>query len=136
MRRERRAGPGWLLVALLALTFTAACVHPAPPGALVPGQEGLASYYAPSLAGRPTASGERYDPRALTAAHRSLPFGSVVRVERVDASHGKRAVQVRINDRGPFVDGRIIDLSGAAADELGMKQAGVVRVRIELVSLP
>ncbi len=92
---------------------------------------GLASYYADSLAGRPTASGEPYDPRAFTAAHRTLPFGTIVRVLVHDRS---RSVYVRINDRGPFGDRRrVIDLSRAAAEALAMLRAGVVPVTVEVM---
>ncbi|MCC6523523.1 MAG: septal ring lytic transglycosylase RlpA family protein [Polyangiaceae bacterium] len=91
-----------------------------------PFQHGRASYYADSLAGRATASGERYDPRALTAAHRTLPFGTWVDVVRPDG----RRVRVRVNDRGPFKAGRVIDLSRAAAEALGMVSAGVVEVEL------
>lgn len=92
---------------------------------------GKASYYADSLAGNATASGEPYDPEKLTAAHRELPFGTRVRVARVDDD---RAVVVRINDRGPFGNKkRIIDVSRAAAEELGMIRAGVVDVRVEVL---
>jgi rare lipoprotein A len=99
---------------------------------LRPFQVGRASYYSDRLAGRRTASGERYDPRALTAAHPSLPFGSVVRVER---SNG-RSVDVRINDRGPFVRGRIIDLSRRAAEQIGLVSDGVGHVALRLVYVP
>ncbi len=85
---------------------------------------GKASYYADSLAGRSTASGEPYDPRAFTAAHRTLPFGTWVEVRRADG----RSALVRVNDRGPFAKGRVIDLSRAAAEALGMVRAGVVEV--------
>ena len=74
-----------------------------------------------------TANGERYNRRALTAAHRDMPFGTRVVVTRLDDG---RAVTVRINDRGPFVRGRIIDLSHAAAKKLGMLRLGVVKVRV------
>lgn len=92
--------------------------------------EGLASYYASSLHGNTTASGERYDEQAMTAAHRSLPFGTIVRVTNL---RNDEEVTVRINDRGPFVEGRIIDLSRAAARELDFIEAGVVPVRVEIV---
>lgn len=93
---------------------------------------GQASYYADSLAGNRTASGERYDPRALTAAHRTLPFGTVVRVVRADGKG--EAVIVRITDRGPFAgERRIIDLSRAAAERLQMIRAGVLDVRVEIL---
>jgi rare lipoprotein A len=94
--------------------------------------DGLASYYADSLAGHRTANGERYDPRALTAAHRTLPFGTQLRVTRVDT---RKSVVVRVNDRGPFGDSRrVLDLSRAAARRLDMLGAGVVRVHVEFMN--
>jgi rare lipoprotein A len=103
-----------------------------PAGARGTVQRGRASYYSDRLAGRPTASGEPYDPRALTAAHRTLPFGSLVDVVRRDG----RRVRVRINDRGPFARGKIIDLSRRAAEAIGLINDGVTDVLIELVSRP
>ncbi len=94
-------------------------------------EEGQASYYAPSFHGRRTASGEKYDRWAMTAAHRTLPFNTYV---RVTDRHTGKSVVVRINDRGPVSPHRIIDLSEAAARELGMLQRGVAQVRIEVVS--
>lgn len=91
---------------------------------------GVASWYGPKFHGRTTASGERYNMLDYTAAHRSLPFDTLVRVTRLDTG---RAVVVRINDRGPFVRGRILDLSYAAARSLGTNREGVVRVRIEVI---
>jgi len=97
-------------------------------------ETGLAVYYADSLHGRPTASGEPYDKQALTAAHRKLPLGTRV---RVTALSNRKSVVVRINDRGPFGDSRrIIDLSRGAAERLDMIRAGVVEVRVEIVSKP
>jgi rare lipoprotein A len=94
-------------------------------------QVGSASYYSDALAGRATASGTPYEPRAFTAAHRKLPFGSVLRVKRQDSG---RVVYVRVNDRGPYGGGgRILDLSRAAAEQLDMLRAGVVKVRVEVV---
>jgi len=94
---------------------------------------GRASYYADSLAGNRTASGERYDPRALTAASRDLPFGTMVRVVREDTG---ASVVVRVNDRGPFGDRRrILDLSRAAAEQLDMIRAGVISIRAEVLEL-
>lgn len=92
-------------------------------------QIGLASWYGPGFHGRPTASGARFDQNRLTAAHRSLPLGARVTVTRLDNG---RSVEVEINDRGPYVRGRVLDLSRAAAARLGMVDAGVARVRIEL----
>ena len=93
-------------------------------------QRGNASFYAKQLSGRKTASGEKYDPTALTAAHRTLPLGTQVRV--VNPKNDKSVV-VTVNDRGPVPRNRVIDLSGAAADELGMKKAGVTKVETEVV---
>ena len=92
---------------------------------------GMASYYGNELAGNRTASGERFNPSQLTAAHRSLPFGSKVRVTNI--SNGDSVV-VRINDRGPFSHGRVIDVSHAAAREIGMHRSGTARVRLALLN--
>jgi rare lipoprotein A len=91
------------------------------------GQIGMASYY---KHGRRTASGETFNPQGLTAAHRTLPFGTKVRV--VNVKSGKSVV-VRINDRGPFVRGRIIDLAFGAARAVGLHRAGVAKVRIDVL---
>jgi len=88
---------------------------------------GMASWYGSAHDGRPTSTGERFDMRALTAAHKTLPLPGLVEVTNLD--NGRRVV-VRINDRGPFVEGRIIDLSRAAADELDLLSQGVGRVRV------
>lgn len=88
-------------------------------------QCGIASWYGPGFHGRPTASGARFNENAMTAAHKSLPFGT--RVSVVDQRTG-RSVAVTINDRGPFVKGRIVDLSKAAATKLGMRNAGTAKV--------
>jgi rare lipoprotein A len=100
------------------------------PGDPARGQVGKASWYGDAHHGKKTASGERYDKTQLTAAHRTLPLGTRVRVTNVE---NDRSVVVRINDRGPFVDGRIIDLSHAAAREIGSLGAGVVTVRVEVL---
>jgi rare lipoprotein A len=91
-------------------------------------EQGLASYYADSLHGNKTASGEPYDKNALTAAHRTLEFGTTVLVTYPETG---KSVEVRINDRGPHVEDRIIDLSGAAAAKIGLKEDGVGTVTIE-----
>ena len=93
-------------------------------------QHGLASWYGGKHHGGPTASGEKFDKRALTAAHKTLRMHSKVKVTN---KRNGRTVIVRINDRGPYVKGRIIDLSERAAEILGMIDAGVVPVKIELV---
>jgi len=97
-----------------------------------PYQWGRASFYTDRLAGRRTATGEPYDPWAFTAAHRTLPLGAVVDVARLDGRH----VRVRINDRGPYVGGRVIDLSHRAAAEIGMLREGVVDVVLRVVWVP
>ncbi|WP_338862362.1 septal ring lytic transglycosylase RlpA family protein [Mycetohabitans rhizoxinica] len=94
-------------------------------------QEGRASWYGPRFHGRHTANGERFDKNALTAAHRRLPLSSFVRVTNVA---NKRSVVVRINDRGPYHSGRIIDLSQAAASALGLQHSGTARVRLQGLS--
>ncbi|MGE8496258.1 MAG: septal ring lytic transglycosylase RlpA family protein [Pseudomonas sp.] len=90
--------------------------------------EGKASYYGARHHGNKTANGERFDQNALTAAHRNLPFGT--RVQVTNLNNGKSVV-VRINDRGPFAKGRIIDLSRRAAEQIDMIRAGIVPVRVE-----
>jgi rare lipoprotein A len=92
---------------------------------------GRASWYGPGFHGRRTASGEVFNQNALTAAHRTLPFGTRVRVVNV-SNH--REVVVRINDRGPFTGGRVLDLSAEAARAIGLDRAGVGPVRVEVLS--
>lgn len=91
---------------------------------------GVASWYGEQFHGRQAANGERFDMNSLTAAHRTMPLGSVVRV--VNLENGK-VVHVRINDRGPYVDGRILDLSRSAAGRLGMAEGGLSKVQVEIV---
>ena len=90
-------------------------------------QQGVASWYGPGFHGKTTASGERFDQHELTAAHKKLPLGTKAIVTNL--KNGK-TVQVEINDRGPYVGGRILDLSQAAASQLGMKHAGTTPVRL------
>jgi rare lipoprotein A len=147
-RCERGKSPQLFALLLLLLFSAARCasrqppVQPAPvaPGQAappattgIPGQpEGIASWYGGSdgFEGKPTASGEIYDSGKLTAAHRELPLGSIVDVTSVDTG---RTVRVRINDRGPFAKGRIIDLSREAARQIGILGPGTGRVRLALV---
>ncbi len=91
---------------------------------------GTASYYGDQFHGRKTASGERYDKNAMTCAHKSLPFGTKIRVVRID---NEKSVVVRVNDRGPYTKGFVVDLSKKAAEKMGMIQEGVVKVRIEIM---
>jgi rare lipoprotein A len=109
------------ILAAVSLNAAPAQADAGTPGARV--QRGHASWYGPGFHGRRTASGERFNSGALTAAHRSLPFGSLVRV--VNENTG-RSVVVRINDRGPFIGGRIIDLAHGAARQLGMNGVATV----------
>lgn len=93
-------------------------------------QEGLVSWYGDRFHGRTTASGELFDSAAMTMAHPTLPFGTKVRVTNL---RNGRSVEVRVNDRGPFVGSRIADLSQAAASALGMMRRGIARARIEIL---
>lgn len=93
-------------------------------------QKGTASWYGPGFHGRRTASGERFNPGAMTAAHRSLPFGTKLKV--VNEKNG-RSVVVRVNDRGPFVGGRVIDVSAKTAKALGFYDDGLSKVKVEYV---
>lgn len=126
MKRSLLSG----LVLLLSACAGRAPSPVVPPPPVGPVQEGLASWYGLEEKGRPTASGEIMDPERFTAAHQSYPFGTVVRVDDLDTGRG---VVVIINDRGPFVTGRIIDLSYASARALGIVKKGVARVRIQVV---
>lgn len=96
-------------------------------------EKGQASYYADKFHGRATASGEKYDKRKMTGAHRTLPFGTIVRVTNTATG---ASVDVRINDRGPFKAGRVVDVSRAAAEKLGMIQAGVINCTVQVISTP
>ncbi len=93
-------------------------------------QVGLASYYAHKFHGRPTASGEIFDMYGLTAAHRELPLGTIIHVTHLGNG---RSVKVKVNDRGPFIEGRILDLSLGAARRLEMVEEGVARVKIRII---
>jgi rare lipoprotein A len=103
---------------------------PAPAPAPAAGMEGLAAYYSDRLDGRKTASGQAFDQSKLTAAHPTLPFGTMVKVTN---TRNNRSVVVRINDRGPTQAGRVIDLSRAAASKLGMLRSGLAPVKLEVV---
>jgi len=127
-----------LLLCCLAVACSRAPVASPPTPRLKP-QCGIASYYHATLAGNPTANGETYNPKRLTAAHKELPFGTIVTVRRRDfaSGDGGKTVTVRINDRGPFVDGRIIDLSPTAAKAIGIYgEDGVAEVCLLRVKKP
>jgi len=138
-----------ILFLVLALMLIVGCAHrgarqpsgssPAPTPAPTPVAEiveegytekGIASWYGEPYHGRRTASGEVYDMHRMTAAHKTLPFGSIVKVNRRDTGAD---VKVRVNDRGPFIEGRIIDLSFAAAKKIGLDRDGVAPVKIKVV---
>lgn len=120
-----------LLPILFALALLATSCHrkqvPASSREVSGTETGMASFYSESYNGRKTANGEIYRSSRLTAAHKTLPFGTKVKVTNL--SNG-RSVKVRINDRGPFIPGRIIDLTRAAARKIDMENAGVVKVKI------
>ncbi|QFU04518.1 RlpA-like protein precursor [Pseudoalteromonas sp. THAF3] len=120
------------VIAVVLLVVLSGCANhlPAEKGAV---QQGLASYYHDKYHGRTTASGERFEQTALSAAHRNLPFGSKVKVTNINNG---RSVVVRINDRGPFVSGRIIDLSRRAFTHISNLSAGVIAVEVEVLSEP
>jgi rare lipoprotein A len=137
------AKPAALSALMLAGLALAGCakkhrtaVTPAPPrvaGEIRDGETGLASWYGHPYHGRPAANGEIYDMEKLTAAHRTLPFGTWVRVVNLN---NDKTVDVRITDRGPFVENRIIDLSHAAAVAIELIGPGVARVRLDILSVP
>lgn len=129
------AAGAFLLSALAAAVFMACAprAYRAPSGEVVFRQEGIASWYGPDFHGRKTSSGERYNMYGISAAHRTLPLGTVARVTHVGSG---RQVTVRINDRGPFVDGRIVDLSYGAARKLGMVEEGIAPVVVEAFAAP
>ena len=133
----RRIAARRIAVTLGVLVSLAGCSHaPRPTAAPDAAEEpksfetGYASYYASSFDGRRTASGERYRDEALTAAHRTLPFGTVIRVTNLENG---RSVEVVINDRGPHRKGRIVDLSRRAAAALGFLEDGLVRVQVDVL---
>lgn len=120
-----------LLIAAVALMSTTGCATLGGRAGAARGEVGLASYYGAEYGGRATASGDRFDPHRLTAAHRTLPFGTRVRVTNLD--NGKTVV-VTITDRGPFRRGRVIDVSERAARKLGFTRQGSARVRLAVLS--
>lgn len=147
--QTNRSGPRAYQVAaavIALIAYAGGCASPRSAGKATSGPEksrgrrttqtaaapstGLASYYAARFDGRKTANGETFSNRRLTAAHRTLPFGTRIRVTSLA---NMRSVIVRVNDRGPFVRGRVVDLSRAAAEKLDMVSAGIVRVRLDVL---
>lgn len=139
LRERRSRGPfssvKRSLPTLLIAVLAACSSNPEPLTSVSPGwsEKGEASWYGPGFDGKRTASGEVYDMEAMTAAHRQLPFGTRVNVRNLD--NGRETV-VRVNDRGPFAHGRIIDLSKAGARAIGMLGTGVAEVQLEVVGAP
>jgi rare lipoprotein A len=157
-KRESGRGAAWLVLAvslaLAGVSVFSGCANLGSPPAELGGMDpyrvrghtyvplakwesyeeiGVASWYGGKFHGRTTASGERFNSHgALTAAHRTLPFNVCAEVEHLDSG---RSVVVRINDRGPFKRGRVIDLSQAAADELGLRSSGLARVRVSAIGV-
>src|SRR6266852_3128066 len=134
---SRRARRGFAILAVTAVGAASCGKHPArvsapaAPARIGAEETGIASWYGIPYHGRRTASGEIYDMEKLTAAHRSLPFQTWVEVTNLE--NGKR-VDVRITDRGPFVGGRIIDLSHRAAGDIDMLRPGIVKVRLKVIA--
>lgn len=136
------ARPRLGVLTILLLVVTAACGGYRPPPEMPPPQTsvdpgwtqtGIASWYGPGFDGRATASGEVFDMDAMTAAHLTLPLGTRIEVTVLETG---RRTEVRVNDRGPFVDDRVLDVSRAAARRLGFLQDGTARVRIRVVEAP
>ena len=96
-------------------------------------ETGIASWYGPGFHGNLTANGEVYDMYGISAAHKTLPFGTIVRVVEIETG---RSIVVRINDRGPFIEGRIIDLSKGAAEKLGIVEKGITKVGLRILHRP
>ena len=130
-RRRLRPAAAVIAAALVVGGCSVATAPLSPAQAADYDRAGKASWYGKRYHGRTTASGERFDMNAMTAAHRSLPFGTRVRVTNLA---NRRSVVLTINDRGPYAGGRIIDVSRRAAEILGMVRKGVVRVRVHTVA--
>lgn len=122
---------GFALLVVTALSTGCRSARRGPEGKVV--ERGVASWYGPGFHGRLTANGERYDMHGMTAAHRTLPFGTLLEVRNLDNG---RVCHLRVNDRGPFIRGRILDVSYAAAQELEMVGPGTARVEIAVLPSP
>src|SRR5215470_8653962 len=124
---------GGLAMAIAIALAACSATRPVTPPVVGGRQDGIASWYGPGFHGKRTANGDIYDQYELTAAHQTLPLGTRV---MVTSTTNGRSVEVRINDRGPFVGGRIVDLSYAAASVLGMIGPGTMPVRLEVLDAP
>jgi rare lipoprotein A len=130
---DRRAARRLVVAMTVIVTLVYGCRTTTPPPAPVPEKlQGVASWYGEEFAGRTTANGEIFDPSQLTAAHRTLPFGTVLDITNMKTS---QTVRVRVNDRGPYIGGRIIDLSYAAAQRIGLIEPGLGEVQIAVVRM-
>ncbi|MBI5755902.1 MAG: septal ring lytic transglycosylase RlpA family protein [Nitrospirae bacterium] len=129
MERPFNLRPLFILITVIIIS---SCTFPArrPPYAAGYIERGIASWYGEDFHGRPTSSGEIYDMFRLTAAHKLMPLGTKARITNLENG---QSIVVKINDRGPFVDGRIIDLSYGAAERLGMLETGLSRVEVEVL---
>jgi peptidoglycan lytic transglycosylase len=123
---SRQAAPEPVRKASFVRSRQVAAVASKPAAGTQDASYGIASYYTDSK----TASGEKFDGKELTAAHRTLPFGTYLRVTNVKTG---RSVTVRVNDRGPFVPGRVVDVSPSAAEKLGMVGSGLAKVKVDVV---
>lgn len=124
-----RGAPEKLLLLVAIASSGCAAARASPGAAPTRAEEGIASYYAASLEGRSTASGEPYRGAQATCAHRTHPFGTKLRITELRSG---RSVVCRVNDRGPFVKGRVVDLSASLARELGIVKQGLAKVRVEV----
>lgn len=121
----------WMLYAIISITLVGLIVLYQVAGPYY--ETGIASWYGPGFHGNLTANGEVYDMYGISAAHKTLPFGTIVRVVEIETG---RSVVVRINDRGPFIEGRIIDLSKGAAEKLGIVEKGITGVGLRILRRP
>ncbi len=137
MQSRARLSRCWLVALLVVVVVALSAGRVAVSAPAEDVRYGLASWYGPGFQGEETASGEIFDQRELVAAHRTLPFGSIVRVTNLE--NGRR-ITVRVIDRGPygrnFRKGTVIDVSRAAARRLGFIRAGLIRVRLDVISVP
>ncbi|WP_431268759.1 septal ring lytic transglycosylase RlpA family protein [Dankookia sp. P2] len=129
---HRLAAPALLLLGLAACS-TPPAEPPRPEAAAPPAQRGEASFYGPGFEGKRTASGERFDPDANTAASKTLPLGSVAEVTNLETGQSQR---VRITDRGPYVKGRVVDVTPKVAEKIGLKHKGTAPVEVKPVAAP
>jgi rare lipoprotein A len=121
----------WMLYVIISITLVGLIVLYQVAGPYY--ETGIASWYGPGFHGNYTANGEVYDMYGISAAHKTLPFGTIVRVVEIETG---RSIVVRINDRGPFIEGRIIDLSKGAAEKLGIVEKGIAEVGLRIQHRP